>query len=144
MMRFWHVLAAETESAIDNAFNILRSRIDRYGVSQPNISRLEASGSILVELPGVKDPERVRELLQGTAKLEFWETYENPEIIGYLDQANSLIAAFKQEELAQKGRYEAQQAEAEGNALQDLVAGRAGYYSRRRIAAGYYPGFNTG
>lgn len=115
------VLAAETESAIDNAFNILRSRIDRYGVSQPNISRLEARGRILVELPGVKDPERVRELLQGTAKLEFWETYENPEIIGYLDQANSLIAAFKQEELAQQAREENDMTGDETNPLQDLA-----------------------
>lgn len=85
------VLVKEAESSIDNAFNILRSRIDRFGVTQPNISRLEARGRILVELPGVKDPERVRELLQGTAKLEIWETYENSEVINYLIEANSLI-----------------------------------------------------
>jgi SecD/SecF fusion protein len=91
------VLTTETESAIDNAFNILRSRIDRFGVTQPNISRLEARGRILVELPGVKDPERVRELLQGTAKLEIWETYENSEIINYLVEANSLIQTIEED-----------------------------------------------
>ena len=93
------VLTDETESAIDNAFNILRSRIDRFGVTQPNISRLEARGRILVELPGIKDPQRVRDLLQGTAKLEFWETYENPEVIGFLMEANNILSSL-QEDLA--------------------------------------------
>ena len=79
------------EDAIDRSFNILRSRIDRFGVSQPNIQRLEGSGRILVELPGVKDPERVRKLLQGTAQLEFWETYENAEILGAIDQVNTYL-----------------------------------------------------
>lgn len=92
-----NVLTEETESAIDNAFNILRSRIDRFGVTQPNISRLEARGRILVELPGVKDPERVRELLQGTAKLEIWETYENAEVLNYLVQANSLLQSIEED-----------------------------------------------
>jgi len=91
------VLTEETESAIDNAFNILRSRIDRFGVTQPNISRLEARGRILVELPGVKDPERVRELLQGTAKLEIWETYENSEVLNYLIQANTLLQSIEED-----------------------------------------------
>jgi len=85
------VLETETNSAIDNAFNVLRNRIDRFGVVQPNISHLQPRGRILVELPGVKDPERVRDLLQGTANLEFWETYENPEVIGYLIQANDFL-----------------------------------------------------
>ncbi|MRR20821.1 protein translocase subunit SecDF, partial [bacterium] len=85
------VLEAETNSAIDNAFNVLRNRIDRFGVVQPNISQLQPRGRILVELPGVKDPQRVRDLLQGTANLEFWETYENSEVIGYLMQANDFL-----------------------------------------------------
>ncbi len=89
------VLREEAEGAIDNAFNILRSRIDRFGVTQPNISRLEARGRILVELPGVKDPQRVRELLQGTAELQFWETYNNSEVIGYLMEANDLLVSIK-------------------------------------------------
>lgn len=70
---------------------MLRNRIDRFGVAQPNIQRLENSGRILVELPGVKEPERVRKLLQGTASLEFWATYENNEIYPALEQANALI-----------------------------------------------------
>ena len=85
------VIRLEVEDAIDRSFNILRSRIDRFGVSQPNIQRLEGSGRILVELPGVKDPERVRKLLQGTAQLEFWETYENAEILGAIDQINTYL-----------------------------------------------------
>lgn len=85
------VLEDETNSAIDNAFNVLRNRIDRFGVVQPNISQLQPRGRILVELPGVKDPQRVRDLLQGTANLEFWETYENSEVIGYLMEANEFL-----------------------------------------------------
>jgi SecD/SecF fusion protein len=80
--------------AIANAEKTFRSRIDRFGVTQPNIQKLEARGRILVELPGVKDKERVRELLQGTANLEFWETYENGEIAPMMDKANAVIAAY--------------------------------------------------
>ncbi len=85
------VLDTEVTAAISNAFNILRTRIDRFGVVQPNITQLATKGRILIELPGQTDPKRVRELLQGTANLEFWETYENGEIIGYLSQANNLL-----------------------------------------------------
>ncbi len=85
------VLKTESDGAIDNAFNILRSRIDKFGVTQPNISLLEGRGRILIELPGVKDPKRVRTLLQGTASLEFWETYNNVEILPYLERANAAL-----------------------------------------------------
>ncbi len=85
------VIRAETEGSMDNAFNVLRSRIDRFGVVQPNIQRLETQGRILVQLPGVKEPERVRKLLQGTAVLEFWETYDNSEIFPYLQDANDRL-----------------------------------------------------
>ena len=79
------VIRAEVEAAIDNSFNVLRTRIDRFGVAQPNIQELEGSmGRIMVELPGVKEPERVRKLLQGSANLEFWETYSAAEIAPYL------------------------------------------------------------
>lgn len=94
------VIRTEAESAIDNSFNILRNRIDRFGVSQPNIQRLEGSGRIVVQLPGVKDPERVRKLLQGTASLEFWETYENSEVFPALQQANNKIKEIKDAEKA--------------------------------------------
>lgn len=85
------VIQTEADAAIDNAFNILRTRIDRFGVTQPNIQKLEKSGRVLVELPGIKDPRRVRKLLQGTASLEFWETYENGEVYQFLGQADALV-----------------------------------------------------
>jgi SecD/SecF fusion protein len=85
------VIRNETNSAIDNAFNIIRTRIDRFGVAQPNIQQLQTKGRILVELPGVKDQNRVRNLLQGTATLEFWETYENSEVYQYFLQANEKL-----------------------------------------------------
>ena len=86
------VIRAESESAIANSFNVLRNRIDRFGVTQPNIQKLGNSGRILVELPGVKEPERVRKLLQGTASLEFWPTFNYSEVKTYLDEANALLA----------------------------------------------------
>ena len=86
------VIRSEAESAISNSFNVLRNRIDRFGVTQPNIQKLGNSGRILVELPGVKEPERVRKLLQGTASLEFWATYDNTEIEPFLAEANALLA----------------------------------------------------
>ncbi len=85
------VLRKETKVAIDNSFNIIRTRIDRFGVAQPNIQPLQTAGRILVELPGVDDPKRVRKLLQGTANLEFWETYDNSEVYPYLAQANQKL-----------------------------------------------------
>ena len=86
------VLKSELQSAIDNSFNVLRTRIDRFGVLSPNIQRLETAGRILVELPGVKEPERVRKLLQGSANLEFWETYKLPEIYQNLIAADNVLA----------------------------------------------------
>ena len=94
------VIRTETEGSMDNAFNVLRSRIDRFGVVQPNIQRLETQGRILVQLPGVKEPERVRKLLQGTAVLEFWETYDNSEIFPYLQQANERLREILDAEAA--------------------------------------------
>ncbi|MDR0582362.1 MAG: protein translocase subunit SecDF [Prevotellaceae bacterium] len=93
------ILRSDAESAIANSFNVLRNRIDHFGVTQPNIQRLANSGRILVELPGVKEPERVRKLLQGTASLEFWTTYENGEIYQALVEANRLI---KEMQLAER------------------------------------------
>ena len=95
MKRYLKYLMAEVSGAITNAFNILRTRIDRFGVVQPNITQLATKGRILIELPGQNNPKRVRELLQGTANLEFWETYENSEIIGYLSAANNLLKEIK-------------------------------------------------
>ena len=86
------IIRAEAESAVSNSFNVLRNRIDRFGVTQPNIQKLGNSGRILVELPGVKEPERVRKLLQGTASLEFWATYDNAEVEAFLAEANAKLA----------------------------------------------------
>ena len=93
-----NVIRAESESAVANSFNVLRNRIDRFGVTQPSIQKLGNSGRILVELPGVKEPERVRKLLQGTASLEFWETFTNQEISGYLAEANARLAEILADE----------------------------------------------
>ena len=95
------VIRAESESAVSNSFNVLRNRIDRFGVTQPNIQKLGSSGRILVELPGVKEPERVRKLLQGTASLEFWATYDNQEIYPYLEEANALLRDINAETIAE-------------------------------------------
>ncbi|MFW6019563.1 MAG: protein translocase subunit SecDF [Bacteroidales bacterium] len=86
------VIKTETESAVDRSFEILRTRIDRFGVAQPNIQKLQGSNRILVELPGVKDPERVRSLLQGTAHLQFFETYEFSEIYDVFTKANERVS----------------------------------------------------
>ena len=86
------VIKEEAESAVANSFNVLRNRIDRFGVTQPSIQKLGNTGRILVELPGVKEPERVRKLLQGTASLEFWPTFTYDEMASYLDEANTRLA----------------------------------------------------
>ena len=86
------VLKSECDGAVDRSYQILGTRIDRFGVAQPNIQKMENSGRILVELPGIKDPKRVRKLLQGTAQLEFWETYNFSEIQQYLMEANAKLA----------------------------------------------------
>jgi len=86
-------LRAEVQSAVDNSFNVVRNRIDKFGVVQPNIQKLEGqSGRIMVEMPGIKEPERVRKLLQGSANLEFWETYNSQEIYPLLGQLNQRYA----------------------------------------------------
>jgi SecD/SecF fusion protein len=114
------VLKEETNDAIDRAFNILRTRIDRFGVSQPNISKLSTAGRILVELPGIKDPARIRKLLQGTAQLEFWETYQLPEIINDFLEAEELVKKQRaREELLLMG--ETQEA-IEGEVIEGEIA----------------------
>ena len=86
-------LRAEAASAIDNSFNVVRTRIDKFGVVQPNIQKLEGQdGRIMVEMPGIREPERMRKLLQGSANLEFWETYNADEVVPYLTQLDQLAA----------------------------------------------------
>ncbi len=86
------VLKSESDGAIDRSYQILGTRIDRFGVAQPNIQKMENSGRILVELPGIKDPKRVRKLLQGTAQLEFWETYNFSEVQQFFTEADTKLA----------------------------------------------------
>ena len=122
------VLKDELQSAIDNSFNVLRTRIDRFGVVSPNIQRLETAGRILVELPGVKEPERVRKLLQGSANLEFWETYQLPEIYQNLVAADAALASLladSSEETAETAATDsvaAPKAEAEVSEADSLLA----------------------
>lgn len=86
-------LRSQVQSAIDNSYNVVRNRIDKFGVVQPNIQKLEGQeGRIMVEMPGVREPERVRKLLQGSANLEFWETYNSEEITPYLRQLDQTMA----------------------------------------------------
>ena len=95
------VLRQETEDAISASFNIIRSRIDHFGVMQPNIQRLPNSNRILVELPGVKEPERVRKLLQGTASLEFWTTYNGAELLPSLVRADAVVKSLGAEQVVE-------------------------------------------
>ncbi len=98
------VISKEVDDAVKNSFNVIRSRIDRFGVTQPNIQPLQIKGRVLVELPGVKNPERVRKLLQGTAELSFWEVYDNvgddqnKGVFYYLLEANKRLAEIKKAE----------------------------------------------
>ena len=119
------VIRAEVEAAIDNSFNVLRTRIDRFGVAQPNIQELEGSmGRIMVELPGVKEPERVRKLLQGSANLEFWETYTASEIAPFLAAADGKlrdIIAVENPEVAEATEEPAAEVAAEEESV-DLSA----------------------
>lgn len=90
-------LETESSSAVDRSYNILRTRIDRFGVASPNIQKQQGSNRILIELPGVKDEDRVRKLLQGTAELEFWETYENKEIYPLMENIDRTLGSIQKD-----------------------------------------------
>jgi SecD/SecF fusion protein len=117
-------LKAEAEDAIDNSYNVLRNRIDRFGVVQLNIQKLERQGRILVELPGVKEPERVAKLLTGTANLEFWTTYQASEVWNYLDVANQTLSNILADESGTATTEEtvAPEGESEPSESDDLLA----------------------
>ena len=118
------VIREEVDGAIQNSFNVLRTRIDRFGVVQPNIQKLAQPGRILIELPGIKEPERVRKLLQGSANLEFWETYEASELLPMLAQINREYAATASEveEEAKVEEVKVEEApKAESDELAELV-----------------------
>lgn len=113
------VINQEANDAIDRSYQILRTRIDRFGVAQPNIQRLATAGRILIELPGIKDPNRVRKLLQGTAKLEFWETYNFSDLYTYFDEAN---AQLKTEEVLEEETAKADVKSAEETVSEEIAA----------------------
>jgi len=122
------VIKTEAESAVANSFNVLRNRIDRFGVTQPSIQRLGNTGRILVELPGVKEPERVRNLLQGTASLEFWTTFTYSEIYPYLVEANQRLAellAAEETPVAEEAAA-AEAAPAENSVVDEVLAQQQG------------------
>ncbi|MDO4181039.1 MAG: protein translocase subunit SecDF [Bacteroidales bacterium] len=125
------VLREEVKAAIDNSYNVLRTRIDRFGVVQPNIQALEGKmGRIMVELPGIKEPERVRKLLQGSANLEFWETYNATEIVPYLSSVDNrlrdILAVENGTATADTVAAEAPVAEAAVSATDSLAAALKG------------------
>lgn len=114
----------ETDAAFDRSFEVIRTRVNLFGVAQPNIQKLEGSDRILVELPGVKNKERVRQLLQGTAKLEFWETFENEEIYPRLETANDklkLLLGYTDESETASDSIQAEETVAESKAELDSV-----------------------
>ncbi|MBQ8959164.1 MAG: protein translocase subunit SecDF [Bacteroidales bacterium] len=113
------VLKSESDGAIDRSYQILGTRIDRFGVAQPNIQKMENSGRILVELPGIKDPKRVRKLLQGTAQLEFWETYNLSEVQQYFIDADNKLAQTRK---AKSSLEESTNEVAENEAVENEVA----------------------
>ncbi len=134
------VLRSEVKKAIDNAFTVLRARIDRFGVAQPNIQTVESSlGRIMVELPGIKEPERVRKLLQGSANLEFWETYDAQEILPLLAEINNTLAAQNEvvetEETAETATQDTVKAEA--SAAEQLAGNLAGETAAAETGASY-------
>ena len=118
------VLRNETDAAIAASFNILRSRIDHFGVTQPNIQRVPNSNRIMVELPGIKEPERVRKLLQGSASLEFWVVYDAQEVLPILAEADQMIKAGQQpaEEVAAEATEESSDLAAEAAAAESEEA----------------------
>ena len=113
------IISKKVDESIVSAFEVLRKRIDKFGVTQPNIQRLGSSGRILVELPGAKDVERIKNLLQSTAQLEFWETYKNDQLFSFLISANDVIKLK-----VQKDSLDVKLAESENksNAIDDLLA----------------------
>lgn len=120
-------LRTEVSSAVDNSYNVVRNRIDKFGVVQPNIQKLEGHmGRIMVEMPGVKEPERVRKLLQGSANLEFWETYNNQEIAPFLQQLDSKLANGADTASAKKDTASVKATTAKTGSLAAALSAKAG------------------
>ena len=112
---FKPILSAKIDESIISAFEVLRKRIDKFGVTQPNIQRIGNSGRILVELPGAKEVERVKGLLQSTAQLEFWDAYKGEEFTGFLVQANEVLKEFVENNNVKE------EAENDQDAISDII-----------------------
>lgn len=131
------VLRNEITSAVDNSYNVLRTRIDRFGVAQPNIQNLEGQmGRIMVEMPGIKEPERVRKLLQGSANLEFWETYDASVAVPFLQSLDTKLAAASKPQKADtvKARAEKATASADSAAQTGKVDAAAALAGNKQLA----------
>jgi SecD/SecF fusion protein len=124
------VIDQEVTSSVNTAFEVLRSRIDKFGVTQPNIQRIGNSGRILIELPGAKDIDRVRKLLQSTAELQFWEVYTAQETLGFFIQANSVIQNLLQEEEAEEEKKDSTSAVDD---LEDLLGEVSDSLAARKV-----------
>ena len=131
------VVREEASSAYDRTYQILSQRIDKFGVAQPTIQKLSASERILVELPGVKEPERVRKLLQGTAQLEFWQTYDNSEAIRFLDAANTYIASIGEGESQVEDSVNVEEKDSTEAMLEQLTAGNEASVNQAANAEAY-------
>ena len=131
------VVREEASSAYDRTYQILSQRIDKFGVAQPTIQKLSASERILVELPGVKEPERVRKLLQGTAQLEFWQTYDNNEAIRFLDAANTYIASIGEGESEVEDSITVEEKDSTEAMLEQLTAGNEASANQAANAEAY-------
>ena len=119
------VLRQEVESAIDNSYDVLRKRIDRFGVVQPNIQKVSNhTGRIFIELPGIKDPERVEKLLEGSANLEFWKTYEYAEIVNELMIINNQIVKDNEKVAATQEKTQKETAKKEAKSALDEVVNK--------------------
>jgi SecD/SecF fusion protein len=116
-------LSKEATSAIDRSFVILRSRIDGFGMVSPNMQKQEGSNRILIEMPGVQDKERVRKLLQGSAELQFWQVYQNEEVVGILENINKTLAVTVKDTVATTANISADTTKAAGGKLADIVKG---------------------
>lgn len=133
------VLRTEVQAAIDNSFLVVRTRIDKFGVVQPNIQKLEGQqGRIMVEMPGINEPERVRKLLQGSANLEFWETYNSDEIIPYLSQLNQREANHRsgaKEEVADSAANDTAAEKAEAEKAEAKAQAKAAFKTKKDAKA---------
>ncbi|MDY7395632.1 protein translocase subunit SecDF [Aureibaculum sp. 2210JD6-5] len=115
------VLQEEVKGSIGTAFEVLRNRIDRFGVTSPNIQRIGESGRVLIELPGARDIDRVKKLLTGTAKLQFWETYDNTETANFFIQANTKLAEILEAEVEEKTEEVTDTIASEDSQIDDLL-----------------------